>query len=74
MFYINTIHFSMIIMHNFDLISQYILCKIVADTEWFDVKWIIEAKLLESYSAVIENNELCMYAGMAVSVASDYCA
>ena len=43
------------------------------DIAWFDVSWIIEAKLLESYSAVIENNVLCMYAGTTVSVASDYC-
>ena len=46
----------------------------VTDIEWFDVTWIIEAKLLESYSAVIENNVLCMYEGTTVSVASDYCA
>ena len=46
----------------------------VTDIEWFDVAWIIEEKLLESYSAVIENNVLCMYAGITVSVASDYCA
>ena len=62
------------IIINFDLISHYILNKIVANIEWFDVTWIIEAKLLESYSAVIENNVLCMYAGMTVGVASDYCA
>ena len=46
---------------------------LLTDIEWFDVTWIIEAKLLESYSAVIENNVLCMYAGITVSVASDYC-
>ena len=46
----------------------------VTDIEWFDVAWIIEVKLLESYSAGIENNVLCMYAGTTVSVASDYCA
>ena len=46
----------------------------VTDIECFDVEWIIEVKLLESYSAVIENNVLCMYAGTTVSVASDYCA
>ena len=63
----------MIIIH-YDLISQYMLDRIVTDIEWFDVTWIIEAKLLESYSAVIENNVLCMYAGITVSVASDYCA
>ena len=62
------------IIINFDLISHYILNKIVANNEWFDVTWIIEAKLLESYSAVIENNVLCMYAGITVSVATDYCA
>ena len=58
----------------FDLVSQYMLNNIVTDIEWFGVTWIIEAKLLESYSAVIENNVLCMYAGITVSVASDYCA
>ena len=47
------------------------LNKIVTD---IDVTWIIEAKLLESYSVVIENNVLCMYARITVSVASDYCA
>ena len=46
----------------------------VTDIEWFDVAWIIEAKLLESYSAMIENNVLCMYVGTTLSVASDYCA
>ena len=46
----------------------------VTDIEWFVVEWIIEVKLLESYSAVIENNVLCMYAGTTVSVATDYCA
>ena len=46
----------------------------MTDIEWFGVAWIIEAKLLESYSAVIENSVLCMYAGITVSVASDYCA
>ena len=58
----------------FDLVSQYMLNNIVTDIEWFGVTWIIEAKLLESYSAVIKNNVLCMYAGITVSVASDYCA
>ena len=67
--------FYMVIIH-FDLISQYMLIqnKSVTDIEWFDVTWIIEAQLLESYSAVIENNVLCMYAGITVGVASDYCA
>ena len=46
----------------------------VTDIQWFGVAWVIGAKLLESYSAVIENNVLCMYAGMTVSVVSDYCA
>ena len=46
----------------------------VTNIEWFDVTWIIDANLLKSYSAVIENNVLCMYAGTTVSVASDYCA
>ena len=46
----------------------------MTDIEWFNVTCIIEAKLLESYSAVIEISVLCMYAGIAVSVASDYCA
>ena len=50
------------------------LNKIVTDIEWFGVTWNIEAKLLESYSAVIENSVLCMYAGMTLGVASDYCA
>ena len=54
------------IIIRFDLISQYMLNKIVTDVEWFGVTWIIDPKLLESYSAVIENNVLCMYAGMTV--------
>ena len=45
----------------------------VTDIERLGVAWIIGAKLLESYSAVIENHVLCMYAGITVSVASDYC-
>ena len=32
-----------------------------------NVTLIIEAKLLEPYSAVIENNVLCMYAGITES-------
>ena len=56
-----------------ELISQYMLNKIVTDIEWFGVTWIIEAKLLESYSAVIENNVLCMYAGITVSVVRLLC-
>ena len=46
----------------------------VTDIERSDATWIINSKLLESYSAVIENNVLCMYAGITVSVALDYCA
>ena len=42
----------------------------MTDIEWFDGTQIIEAKILESYSAVIKNNVLCMYAGITVSVAS----
>ena len=40
---------------------------LLSDIEWFDVTCIIKAKLLQSYSAVIENNVLCVYARITAS-------